>query len=142
MRRALERQVRHLGLTYCVALRGTVGQEIVRAAMQQASLLVFSGRTARDGDRDGLPNVLLEAAALGTPIVAARAGCVEEFSDDALWLCDAGNPAALAETMRRALSENAYAKEKACAARRIIEQRFARDIAIAPLAQALEQTLT
>jgi len=44
----------------------------VVSAMQRSHLLVYGSRIARNGDRDGVPNVLREAAALGLPTVYER----------------------------------------------------------------------
>jgi glycosyltransferase involved in cell wall biosynthesis len=141
-RASLQKLARELRLDGHLKWRGALPVEDVRAAMQHAQAVVFSGRTAHDGDRDGLPNVLLEAAALGTPIVATRAGCVEEFSDDAaLWLCEAENGRSLAQAMGRALREKTEAQKRARCARLIVEDRFSLDHAVAPLATAFETVL-
>ena len=47
-----------------------------------ADLFVLANRIAPDGDRDGLPNVLLEAGALELPVVASRLGAVPELIED------------------------------------------------------------
>jgi glycosyltransferase involved in cell wall biosynthesis len=77
----------------------------VRAAMEQADAFVLPCRVARDGDRDGLPNVLLEAAAVGVPILAGDAGSVRDFCvpDGPDWnsaLCAPDDPDALGYLLR------------------------------------------
>ena len=47
-----------------------------------ADLFVLASKVARDGDRDGLPNVLMEAASQGLAAVATRAGAIAEIIDD------------------------------------------------------------
>jgi glycosyltransferase involved in cell wall biosynthesis len=43
---------------------------------------VFTGAVAEDGDRDGLPNVILEAMATGTPVVASKTAAIPELIED------------------------------------------------------------
>jgi len=55
----------------------------VIAAMRAAHLFVLPSRIGRDGDRDGLPNVLMEAASQGLPIVSTAVSAIPEFVEDA-----------------------------------------------------------
>ncbi|HEX8550519.1 MAG TPA: glycosyltransferase [Abditibacteriaceae bacterium] len=136
---ALEKQARRLNLQNRVRFAGAVSTDAVRVAMQLASMVVFAGVEARDGDRDGLPNVLLEAAALGVPIVATRSEAIEEFGSDALQLCTAGSAAALCDAMRAVLNKPEEAAERATLARAVIESRFDMRHSIAPLAHAFSE---
>ena len=59
----------------------------VRRRMADANLLVLPSRVAADGDRDGVPVVLMEALASGRPVVAGDVGGISELVDDAVgWL--------------------------------------------------------
>ena len=140
-RELIQNWVRRFELEDRVALRGAVSNEQARAAMQAASVLVFAGRTARDGDRDGLPNILLEAAALGLPIVASRAGSVEEFGADAMQLCDSGDAQALADAIRAVHRNREEAQMRAQKARAVIESRFDAARCVEPLARAFGAAL-
>lgn len=116
--------------------RGELAQKEVIAAMQNATCLVLPSIVTRDGDRDGLANVLLEAAALGTPLVTTRAGSAEDLvDDDTGWLC---TPETLAVTIRRLLREEDETRRRCLNARKRVEERF--DIAsnAALLARAFE----
>lgn len=138
---SLRKLMRELKLEHRLHLRGALPSDQVRREMQAAGLLVFSGHDAPDGDRDGLPNVLLEAAALGLPLVATRAGSIEEFGIDAMRLCDPDDPAALSIAMQDALCNSAASSDRARLARRTVEERFALEIAICPLAAAFFRVL-
>ena len=52
--------------------RGALTQEELLAEYRAADLFVLASRIARDGDRDGLPNVLMEAQSQGLACVATR----------------------------------------------------------------------
>ena len=47
--------------------------------MRRADLFVLPSRVAKDGDRDGLPNVLMEAASQKLPILSTPVSAIPEF---------------------------------------------------------------
>lgn len=79
---ALKAQAERLGLTGRVEWLGAQAQDAVIAQYRRADLFVLPCRTARDGDRDGLPNVLMEAQAQALPCVSTRAAAVPELIED------------------------------------------------------------
>ena len=48
------------------------------AALRGADLFCLAARVARDGDRDGLPNVIMEAMSQELPVVATAVGAIAE----------------------------------------------------------------
>lgn len=54
-------------------------QPDVVKAMRDAELFILPSRIAADGDRDGLPNVLMEAASQKLPIIATSVSAIPEF---------------------------------------------------------------
>ena len=48
------------------------------AALRRADLFCLAARIAADGDRDGLPNVIMEAMSQELPVVATEAGAIPE----------------------------------------------------------------
>ena len=104
-------------LTDRVALTGKLVRDEVVERYALASVYVQPSRIAADGDRDGIPNVLLEAMAVGVPVVASRVSGIPELvrhrhngllvqADDACALADAiaelvGDPALGAQLGRR-----------------------------------------
>jgi glycosyltransferase involved in cell wall biosynthesis len=83
-------------------------------------ILVLSSRT------EGIPIVLLEAAAAEVPIVATRVGGVASmFPDGEVLLVPPDDPRALAAAIDAVRSEPEAARERAMAARRRVERHFA-----------------
>jgi len=112
-RRRLERLARRLGVAADVALPGFSANPY--AALAHAALFVLSSRW------EGLPNVLIEALAVGTPAVATDApGGAAEILDGGRYgpLVPPGEPAALAEAMVRSLDRPPSAAVLREAARR------------------------
>ena len=81
-----------------VRLRGARPNEEVRSAYQGYDLFVMGSRVAPSGDRDGIPVVLMEAAAAKLPIVATAVGGIPE-------LIRAGVSGSLAEPTAASLAE-------------------------------------
>ncbi|QHM74626.1 Alpha-D-kanosaminyltransferase [Mixta theicola] len=122
----LAAQIQRLGLGDRVTLSGSRPQPEVKAAVQQAAMVVAPSVISEEGDRDGLPTVLLEAMALGTPVISTEvAGIPELVSDEITGLCvTPGDPLALADAMQRLLNDPALQLTLAQQARHCIEQSF------------------
>jgi colanic acid/amylovoran biosynthesis glycosyltransferase len=69
---ALRELIRSLGLEHVVKLVGSLPGQEVLSAMAGAHVLLAPSVTARDGNQEGLPVVLMEALASGLPVVSTR----------------------------------------------------------------------
>jgi glycosyltransferase involved in cell wall biosynthesis len=129
LRQALERRVAEHGLRDDVTLLGAQPHEIVRAAYDRAAVFVLPCVVAGDGDRDGLPNVLLEAMASGLPVVStAVVGIPDLIASERDGLVIPPNDAgALASALARLLVDPPLRDRLARAARDKIEARFSID---------------
>lgn len=78
LRSTLEAEIAHLGLGEHVALRGALHHGDVIAAYRRAAVFVLPCVVAADGDRDGIPNVILEASALELPVISTRHSGIPE----------------------------------------------------------------
>lgn len=76
---ALKAQAEKLGLAARIEWRGAQAQDAVIAALREADLFVLPSKQAENGDRDGLPNVVMEAASQALPIVATDFAGIPEF---------------------------------------------------------------
>jgi colanic acid/amylovoran biosynthesis glycosyltransferase len=123
---ALRAQVEDLGLEGTVALIGPRPQGEVIRELQGASLLAAPCVVGSDGNRDGLPTVLLEAMALGTPSVSTDVtGIPEAIHDGRTGLIVREHDAeALASAIERLLSDAELRVALALEARRLIESEF------------------
>jgi len=72
-----------LGLTDRVIWHGAQPHADVIAALDTSDLFVLAARLGSDGDRDGIPNALLEAQGRGLAVISTRAGGIEEAVTDA-----------------------------------------------------------
>jgi len=71
-----------LGIAERVRWLGALTQPEVLARYRAADVFALSSRVAGDGDRDGLPNVLMEAQSQGLPCVATAVSGIPELIED------------------------------------------------------------
>ena len=69
------------GVADRITWRGACDQPEVIAEMRRSNLFVLPSRIAEDGDRDGLPNVLMEAASQKLPLLSTPVSAIPEFID-------------------------------------------------------------
>jgi glycosyltransferase involved in cell wall biosynthesis len=79
---ALKAKALALGIGPKVAFMGAKAQPDVVATLREADLFVLPAKEARSGDRDGLPNVIMEAASQGLAVVATDFAGIPEFVRD------------------------------------------------------------
>jgi glycosyltransferase involved in cell wall biosynthesis len=123
---ALRRRIAALGLSGVVELGGLRTQDEVKALIRSAACVAAPCVVGEDGDMDGLPTVILETFALGTPCVAtAVTGIPEILRDGETGLMVAQRaPAALADALGRLLDDGALRVRLAEAARALVERDF------------------
>lgn len=112
----LKAQAERLGLSERIKWRGKRDQTEVIEALRSADIFTLPSRIAADGDRDGLPNVLMEAAGQHLPILSTAVSAIPEFIEDGVHgrLVPERAPedlaAALAEMILEPESRAAYAR--------------------------------
>ena len=123
---ALRGLIAQLGLEDLVRLPGPLPREALLELYPQAALLAAPCVIGDDGNRDGLPTVLLEAAALGVPLVSTPVTGIPELVRDGEtgWLVPPRDPAALAQAMAQALSAPVETSRRALLARQRMAQAF------------------
>jgi glycosyltransferase involved in cell wall biosynthesis len=95
----LEKRAKAAGIK--AQFQGWQDEKKVRAAMRRALLLAVPSRTAGGGDSEGLPTVIMEAMAIGVPVVATRHAGIPEIVSDRVtgMLAPEADPNALAEAI-------------------------------------------
>lgn len=110
-----------LGVADRVQFHGWVDQAVARRLIQGGTVLVHPS----DGLGDGLPNVVREAMALGTPVIGSdAAGLPDALADGCGLLVPPRQPEALADAIERLLDNPALADRMAFAARQRVEADY------------------
>ncbi|WP_088278336.1 glycosyltransferase [Ideonella sp. A 288] len=128
------------GLGDQVQLTGKLTREHVIARYGRAAVYVQPSRVAADGDRDGIPNVLLEAMAVGVPVVATRVSGIPEVVHHRRngLLVEPDDPAALADAIAHLIESPALGVELGRAARSTVTEHFDNDRNLRLVLQLLE----
>jgi len=82
LRHTLQGQAEASGLDSRIRWCGALAQDQVIALYRNADLFALASRIAENGDRDGLPNVLMEAQSQGVACVASDVSAIHELIDD------------------------------------------------------------
>jgi len=122
----LRARIAGLGLEDRVELLGPRPQSELVRLVQGAAVLAAPCVVGADGNRDGLPTVLLEAMALGTPCVSTDVTGIPEVIRDRETglMVPQRDPAALAGSIGRLLEEPDLRVRLADRARRLVEEKF------------------
>ena len=106
----MKRRAKALGIADRVAWRGPLTQEQALQEYRAADIFALASRIARDGDRDGLPNVLAEAQSQGLPCVATRVSAIPELLRDGVsaHLVEEGDVAAFAAALESLITQPAH----------------------------------
>lgn len=75
----LAAQIKALDLGNVVTIVGKLTQNQVIEQYRQADIFVLPCQVLTDGDRDGIPNVLLEAMAMGVPVISTAISGITEL---------------------------------------------------------------
>lgn len=134
---ALREQAQVLGLGDLVTFHGPLPSDLVRQVLREASVFAAPCVHASDGDRDGLPTVLLEAMAAGTPCVSTPVTGIPEaiVHGRTGLLVGEREPDALADAIERLLDDAELRVRLATAARAHLEERFDSRVQAAELAR-------
>ena len=125
-RAALQRAIERAGLTEVVELTGAMPQEQLLAQYADAAVFVLPCVVTDNGDRDGIPNVLVEAMRLGVPVVSTAISGIPELVIDGETglLVPPRDPGALAKAIGALLDDPARARLLAEQAAHHVGQRF------------------
>ncbi len=133
----LQRQARDLRIAEHIEWRGAQAQEAVLAAYREADLFVLASRISADGDRDGLPNVLLEAQSQRLPVVSTELPGIAELIEPGTTglLVRPRDPPALAAALERLIRDPQERARLGAAGEARVRSRFALEGGIEQLAE-------
>lgn len=129
-----------LGLRDRVELLGAVSNDRVRSLLSRASLFALACRIDEEGDRDGIPVVLMEAMSFGLPVIAGDLPAIRELVDGAGTglLATPGDAASVADAVARVLRDRAMAERLGAGGRRRVEEEFGERTNVLRLSSAIE----
>ncbi|KAA5974890.1 MULTISPECIES: glycosyltransferase [Pantoea] len=129
------------GMEDCVSMPGFKPQEEIRRALSEADIFLLPSKTAADGDMEGIPVALMEAMAVGLPVVSTFHSGIPELIENNVsgWLVEEDDPEALAETLLKLSEGEVDVAPVVAAARHKVETEFNQHIAYGELAQILER---
>ena len=122
----LTRRIADLALGEAVHLRGALPHDEVIAMYRRATAFVLPCVVAGDGDRDGIPNVILEAMAMQLPVVSTSHSGIPEVVEDGTTgvLVPPGDSEALTEALVRVLENPDEARTMGLRGRQVVEAHF------------------
>lgn len=140
-RRSLEALVGELNAAGMVTFAGSRRQEEVRGIMRNAALFALACVKGKDGQQDGIPIVLMEAMALGLPVVSTRLSGIPELVKDGQTglLARPGDAGHLAAAMERLLQDDELAASLRRDARTWVEIEFDLDRWVGKLSESLAE---
>jgi glycosyltransferase involved in cell wall biosynthesis len=127
------------GLVDDVRFLGAGDTDRIVQALRDADVFVLTPLVAADGDRDGIPNVLVEAMGSGLPVVATDAGGVAELVEHRHngLLARAGDPRDVAERLCELMDDVEQRRRLGAAARTTVERAYDVDAAARTLQQLM-----
>lgn len=139
-RSRLAHQIETRGLAEHVTLLGSCSESEVREELMAADLFVLACLLDPNGDQDGIPVVLMEAMAIGVPVVTTRLSGIPELVRDGEsgWLTEPGCEQSLAEGLRQALADGEERRSRAIAGKQLVRDQFTSEANARTLVRAID----
>jgi colanic acid/amylovoran biosynthesis glycosyltransferase len=128
LRDDLEKLAAQLGIAEKVRFTGFLDQARLRAEVYDAGIFLHPSRTTGDGDREGVPNAMLEAMASGATVIATNHGGIPEAVTDGVSgrLVRENDAEGLAAAMNEIITQPEQCATLAANGRRAVEDLFDR----------------
>ena len=122
----LKEKAEKAGIADRITWHGSRERREVFDLLSKADLFVLPSRIAKSGDRDGLPNVLMEAQAHRLPVISTRVSAIPELVTDGETglLVDERDPKALAAAIATLMDDPELASRLADAGERRVREKF------------------
>lgn len=141
--RRLEASIAAHGMQARIRLTGKLSRDQVRERYARASVFVLPSQLASDGDRDGIPNVLLEAMAMELPVISTPVSGIPELIEDGVngLLTRPADAQALAQAIARLLRDRQFAQRLGSAGRKSVCRSFNNELNVLQLWDLLDGAL-
>lgn len=135
LRDRLSEEIARKNLGDCITLKGSLPYTQVEAFYRQATVFALPSLVTEDGDREGLPVVLMEALAFGVPVIStATSGIPELVVDEQTGLLvPPADTRSLVRAMARLIRDESLRKKLSTNGRRKIEAGFGQEKNVAHL---------
>jgi len=124
--KTLAAQIQKFNLGGLVTLHGPLGQDALVNWYDKADIFVLPSVVAKDGQRDGIPVVLMEALAMQKPVVTTPVSGIPELIAHEVngLLVTPGDARALAQAIERLISNPQFGEQLGANGRKVVEQHF------------------
>jgi colanic acid/amylovoran biosynthesis glycosyltransferase len=125
-RAPLEGLIASLGVGDHVRLLGAQHRERVREELNRAHLFALMSKTARNGNKEGIPTVMMEAQTAGLPVCSTLHSGIPEVIPEPFqrWLAPEGDVESIARGLKDAITRRDLWDEAATRGRRHIQENF------------------
>ena len=129
MKEELEQLIETLEIGDIVSLVGQLAQDEVIKLYAEADIFALPCQITEDGDRDGIPNVLIEAMAMEVPVVSTDISGISELIEHKVngILIPEKNPQALAAELEELLTQPQLIKQLKKSSRNKVLRQFSLD---------------
>lgn len=126
LRQELEQRIRERELSQRVILLGARTQEQVIEMYQKTTIMALPCTISKDGDRDGIPTVLIESLYMGIPSVSTTVSGIPELITSEVngLLVPPGDSTALADAIARLFNDSSLYARLAINGRKTIMEKF------------------
>ncbi|MGB7301071.1 MAG: glycosyltransferase family 4 protein [Burkholderiaceae bacterium] len=139
----LRKQISKKSLEDQIRIYPPVTENGVRDLLNNTTIFVLPCRIGSDGDRDGIPNAVLEAMACGLPVISTTVSGIPEIVHSSIngLLVEPDNPTLIAEAITKVITDKALAQRLGKAARHTICERFDWKTNLRPLTDVLKKAV-
>ncbi len=132
-----------LGLSDKITWRGAQPREEVIKSCLESDLFVLPSKLAKSGDRDGLPNVLMEAQSMGVCCLSTKVSAIPELITDGKTgrLVPPADPASLAKALEDLIRQPEVRNQLGRASSEHVRTNFATEPGLDHLAEKFRAVL-
>lgn len=129
------------GLSDIVSFAGEFSEREFYKMLERALLFVMPSIVDENGDRDGMPNVVIEAMSVGVPVIVSNASAAPEVVKDGVhgYIVEAGNAGELTDRISRLLQNPGLCVRMGAEGRALVEEKFNIGKNIRKLAELFEK---